>query len=162
MVLVRCPGGVEMDVDLAEGYGDQSEPVQAVFFLVSPLDDPGQHLRILAHIAERVDREDFMEAWLSASNQQELKEAILRDDRLLTLTLEDGTPSESLIGRALKDILLSEGTLIALVRRGHDVVIPRGATVLQRGDRLTIIGEPAGLRALEERFKQQASSPEVS
>ena len=151
-----------MDVDLAEGYGDQSEPVQAVFFLVSPLDDPGQHLRILAHIAERVDREDFMEAWLSATNQQELKAAILRDDRLLTLTLEDGTPSESLIGRALKDILLSEGTLIALVRRGHDVVIPRGATVLQRGDRLTIIGEPAGLRALEERFKQQASSPEVS
>ena len=162
MVLVRCPGGVEMDVDLAEGYGDRSEPVQAVFFLVSPLDDPGQHLRILAQIAERVDREDFMEAWLSASNQQELKEAILRDDRLLTLTLEPGTPSESLIGRALKDILLSEGTLIALVRRGHDVVIPRGATVLRRGDRLTIIGEPAGLRALEERFKQQPPSPEVS
>ena len=151
-----------MDVDLADGYGDQPEPVQAVFFLVSPVDDPGQHLRILAQIAERVDKEEFMEAWLSASNHQELKEAILRDDRLLTLTLEPGTPSESLMGRALKDILLTEGTLIALVRRGHDVVIPRGATVLQRGDRLTIIGEPTGLRALEKRFKQQARSAEAS
>ena len=73
-----------------------------------------------------------MYAWLSASNHQELKEAILRDDRLLTLTLKPGTPSESLMGRALKDIPLPEGTLIALVRRGSEVVIPRGATVKSR------------------------------
>ena len=154
MVLVRCPGGMAMDVDLAEGRDGQSEPVQAVFFLMSPLDDPGQHLRLLAQIAGRVDKEGFMAAWLSASNHQELKEAILRDDRLLALTLEPGTPSASLIGRALKDILLPEGTLIALVRRGPEVVIPRGATVLERGDRLTIIGEPAGLDTLGERFKE--------
>ena len=150
-----------MDVGPAERQYNQSEPVQAVFFLVSPLDNPGQHLRILAQIAGRVDKEDFMEAWLSAPNHQKLKEAILRDDRLLTLTLEAGTPSAILIGRSLKDILLPEGTLIALVRRGPDVVIPRGATELKRGDRLTIIGEPAGLDALGKRFKQQAQSPEL-
>ncbi|MEC9242905.1 MAG: amino acid permease, partial [Gemmatimonadota bacterium] len=161
LVLVRCPGGVEMGMDLTEGQHNQSEPVQAVFFLLSPLDNPGQHLRILAQIAGRVDKEDFMEAWLSAPNHQKLKEAILRDDRLLTLTLEAGTPSAILIGRSLKDILLPEGTLIALVRRGPDVVIPRGATELKRGDRLTIIGEPAGLDALGKRFKQQAQSPEL-
>ena len=158
MVLVRCPGGMEMDVDLAEGRDGQPEPVQAVFFLMSPLDDPGQHLRLLAQIAGRVDEEDFMEAWLSASDHQELKEAILRDDRLLALTLEPGTSSASLIGRALKDIPLPEGTLIALVRRGPEVVIPRGATVLERGDRLTIIGEPVGLGTLEERFKSPAQA----
>ena len=162
MVLVRCLGGITMDVELAKGRDGQFEPVQAVFFLMSPLDDPGQHLRILAQIAGRVDKEDFMEAWLSASNHQELKEAILRDDRLLTLTLEPGTPSATLIGRALKDIRLPEGTLIALVRRGPEVVIPRGATVLERGDRLTIIGEPTGLDALGERLKQQAPLPELS
>jgi len=156
MVLVRCPGGMKMDVELPGGPDGQPEPVQAAFFLMSPLDDPGLHLRILAQIAGRVDKEDFMDAWLSASNHQKLKEAILRDDRLLTLTLDPGAPSGTLIGRALKDILLPEGTLIALVRRGPEVVIPRGATVLERGDRLTIIGEPAGLIALGERFKQQA------
>ena len=161
MVLVRCLGGMKMDVELAEGRDGQFEPVQAVFFLMSPLDDAGRHLRILAQIAGRVDKEDFMESWLSASNHQELKEAILRDDRLLTLTLAPGTPSATLIGRALKDIVLPEGTLIALVRRGPEVVIPRGATVLEHGDRLTIIGEPAGLDALGGRFKQQALSPEL-
>ena len=158
MVLVRCPGGMEMDVDLAKGQDGRSEPIQAVFFLMSPLNDPGQHLRLLAQIAGRVDEGDFMEAWLSASDHQELKEAILRDDRLLALTLEPATPSAALIGRALKDIPLPEGTLIALVRRGPEVVIPRGATVLERGDRLTIIGEPVGLGALEERFKSPAQA----
>ena len=162
MVLVRCPGGMKMDVDLAEGRDGQSEPVQAVFFLMSPLDDPGQHLRLLAQIAGRVDKEGFMAAWLSASNHQKLKEAILRDERLLALTLELGTPSASLIGRALKDILLPEGTLIALVRRGPEVVIPRGATVLEHGDRLTIIGEPADLDTLGERFKEPGRSLELS
>ena len=162
MVLVRCPGGMKMDVEIAEGRHHESEPVQAVFFLVSPLDDPGRHLRLLAQIAGRVDKEGFMDAWLSASNHQELKEAVLRDDRLLTLTLKPGTPSESLMGRALKDIPLPEGTLIALVRRGSEVVIPRGATVLERGDRLTIIGEPAGLLALGERFARQTTSPGAS
>jgi APA family basic amino acid/polyamine antiporter len=162
MVLVRCPGGMKMDVEVADGRDHESEPVQAVFFLMSPLDDPGRHLRLLAQIAGRVDKEDFMDAWLSASNHQELKEAILRDDRLLTLTLKPGTPSEALMGRALRDIPLPEGTLIALVRRGPEVVIPRGATVLEEGDRLTIIGEPADLRALEERFERHATSPEVS
>ena len=161
MVLVRCRGGTKMDVDLAEGRDGQSEPVQAIFFLVSPLDDPGQHLRILAQIAGRVDKEDFMEAWLSASNHQELKEAILRDDRLLALTLVPDTPSAFLIGQALKDVPLPEGTLIALVRRGPEVVIPRGATVLQPGDRLTIIGEPAGLRILGERLRAQSPAPAV-
>jgi amino acid transporter/mannitol/fructose-specific phosphotransferase system IIA component (Ntr-type) len=153
MVLVRCPGGMEMDVEIDKGRDHESEPVQAVFFLMSPLNDPGRHLRLLAQIAGRVDKKDFMDAWLSASNHQELKEAILRDDRLLALTLKPGTPSESLIGRALKDIPLPEGTLIALVRRGPEMVIPRGATVLERGDRLTIIGEPADLRSLGETFR---------
>ena len=64
-----------------------------------------------------------------------------------------GTPSATLVGRALRDISLPEGTLIALVRRGPEVVIPRGATVLESGDRLTIIGEPVGLDSLGERFK---------
>jgi APA family basic amino acid/polyamine antiporter len=162
LVLVRCHGGTEMDVDFGESRERPSDPVQAMFFLVSPTGNPGLHLRILAQIAGRVDKEDFMEAWLSASDHQELKEAILRDDRLLALTLEPATPSASLIGRALKDVALPEGTLIALVRRGPQVVIPRGATVLERGDRLTIIGEPSGLHTLEKRFKAKAPPPAMS
>jgi mannitol/fructose-specific phosphotransferase system IIA component (Ntr-type) len=152
MVMVRCPVGTQIDVEIAGGGDPLSEPVRAVFFLISPLDDPGQHLRILAQIAGCVDKENFMKTWLSASNHQELKEAVLRDDRMLTLTLESGAASAPLVGRALKDIPMPDGTLIAMVRRGPEMVIPQGATVLEHGDRITIIGEPAGLGAMRQRF----------
>ena len=157
MVLVRCIDGIEMDadVDSAGTAQEQPEPVRAVFFLVSPEKNPGQHLRILAQIAGRVDKEDFMDAWLSASNHQELKEAVLRDERVLALTLEPDTPTASLIGLALKDLNMPEGTLIALVSRESEVIVPRGATVLEEGDRLTVIGEPAGLKILAQRFKRR-------
>ena len=161
MVLVRCVDGIEMDVDVDADFAGaaqkQPEPVRAVFFLVSPETNPGQHLRILAQIAGRVDKEDFMDAWLSASDHQELKEAVLRDERVLALTLEPDTPAASLIGLALKDLNMPEGTLIALVSRESDVIVPRGATVLEEGDRLTVIGEPDGLNILGQRFKRRQS-----
>jgi mannitol/fructose-specific phosphotransferase system IIA component (Ntr-type) len=158
MVLVRCPNGIRMDVDSSPPSSrEQPEPVQAVFFLVSPEADPGRHLRILAQIAGRVDREDFMEAWLSASNHQELKEAVLRDERVLALTLLPNTPAASLIGLALKEVEMPEGTLIALVNRASEVIIPRGATVLEEGDRLTVIGEPTGLKVFGHHFKRRPS-----
>ena len=161
MVLVRCVDGIEMDVDVDADFAGtaqkQPEPVRAVFFLVSPETNPGQHLRILAQIAGRVDKEDFMDAWLAASDHQELKEAVLRDERVLALTLEPDTPAASLIGLALKDLNMPEGTLIALVSRETDVIVPRGATVLEEGDRLTVIGEPDGLNILGQRFKRRQS-----
>ena len=160
MVLVRCIDGIEMDVDFAGPAQGQPEPVQAVFFLVSPEQNPGQHLRILAQIAGRVDEDDFMGAWLTASDHQELKEAVLRDERLLALTLKPGTPAASLIGLALKDVDMPEGTLIALVSRGSEAIVPRGATVLEEGDRLTVIGEPASLKILGRRFKHRQPQSE--
>ena len=99
-----------------------------------------------------------MAAWLAAANQQDLKEAVLRDDRLLTLTLEPGNAGASLIGLSLKEVHMPEGTLIALVRRGPEVIVPRGHTVLNKGDRLTIIGEPASLRTLDERLTDDLST----
>ncbi len=47
---------------------------------------------------------------------------------------------------------MPEGSLVALIRRQGEVLVPRGRTVLQEGDRLTIIGEPMGLATLAERY----------
>ena len=154
MVLVRCAGGINLDVEVEGVDLEESEPVRAIFFLVSPLENPGRHLRILAQIAGSVDQGDFMDAWLAASDQQELKEAVLRDDRLLTLTLEQDGTGTSLVGLSLREMQMPDDTLIALVRRGPNVIIPRGDTVLAVGDRLTIIGEPASLRIMSGRFKK--------
>ena len=47
---------------------------------------------------------------------------------------------------------MPKGSLVALIRRDGAVLIPRGDTVLREGDRLTIIGDPAAILELEERY----------
>jgi mannitol/fructose-specific phosphotransferase system IIA component (Ntr-type) len=153
IVLVRCRGGLQVEgVDEEMARQAAQVPIRAVFFLVSGEADPGRHLRILAQLAGRVEDPDFMPEWLDGRHEQDLKETLLRDDRFLSLRLESGTKSESLIGHALRQLDLPPGCLVALIRRYGSTIVPRGQTVLREGDRLTIIGEPAGLRQIAERY----------
>ncbi len=153
LVLVRCRGGLQVDMDDDEMVRQAAAvPIRAVFFLVSGEADPGRHLRILAHLAGRAESDDFVSEWQACRDEQELKETLLRDDRFLSLTLEVGTPGEALIGKALRELTMPPGSLVALIRRYGSTIVPRGQTVLREGDRLTIIGEPEGLNQLEERY----------
>ena len=153
LVVVRCAHPLRVDIgDEAMRRQAAQQPVHAVFLLVSGERDPGQHLRILAQIAGRIEDDGFIDEWLSVSDEQELKETVLRDDRFLALRLKSGDKTEPLIGKALRDLSMPEGSLVALIRRYGVTVVPRGRTVLREGDRLTIIGEPVGLRELDQRY----------
>jgi amino acid transporter/mannitol/fructose-specific phosphotransferase system IIA component (Ntr-type) len=155
MVLVRCRGGVEVDMEDEEMVRRAADsPIRAIFFVVSGETDPGRHLRILAQLAGRVEDEDFITDWLAGRDEQELKETLLRDDRFLSLKLMMGSKAEPLIGKALRELELPPGCLIALIRRYGETIVPRGRTVLREGDRLTIIGEPAGLRQLTLQYSE--------
>lgn len=152
MMVVRSRAGVRVDVTDVHGEHSPDDPVHALFFLVSPEEDPRQHLRILAQLAERVDDDGFMREWLAARNEQSLKEILLRDERFLRLRLTRGGPAEDWIGRALAELEMPEGALVALVRRRGHTLVPRGGTVLEAGDRLTILGEPEDLEELRRRL----------
>jgi basic amino acid/polyamine antiporter, APA family len=152
MVLVRSRPGVRVDVVDVHGEHSPDDPIHALFFLVSPEGDPRQHLRILAQLAERVDDDDFMCSWLAARNPQVLKEILLRDERFLSLRVRAEGGTAPLLGRALRDLAMPEGALVAMVRRRGEIIVPRGNTVLEEGDRLTIIGEPADVRDLKARW----------
>jgi mannitol/fructose-specific phosphotransferase system IIA component (Ntr-type) len=157
MVLVRCSGGVRVDTGDESLVRQASQvPIRAVFFLVSGESDPGRHLRILAQLAGRVDDDGFMDEWVADLDEQELKETLLRDDRFLSLRVETGSNTETLIGRALRELEMPEGSLVAMILRRGQPIVPRGGTVLEEGDRLTILGEPVGLQQLEERFGYSA------
>ena len=64
-----------------------------------------------------------------------------------------GTATSVLVGRALRDIQLAEGCLVAVIRRGGETIVPRGATVIDEGDWLTFIGSSRGIRDLRQRFE---------
>jgi basic amino acid/polyamine antiporter, APA family len=148
LALARVRNGVRF------GYAHDGgiEPPRAVFFLVSPESDPGQHLRTLAHIARRVDQDSFMPEWLRAEGEEQLRETLFRNERMLVLTLERKGSGSDLIGLKLRDVALPEGTLIAMIRRDDELVIPKGDTQLLNEDRLTVLGRPEGISALRNRY----------
>ena len=142
MVLVRCRTSIHIEV-LQEFDADAAtdEPIHAIFFLASPEDQPGQHLRILAQIAGRVDDDDYIQAWLAAASDQELKEILLRDEHYVSIKLLQGSPGEPMIGKALRELNIPRGCLVAMVRRAGRTFVPWGNTLLSEGDQLTVIGD---------------------
>ena len=152
MVLARSLHGITVDVGDQFSDEQHGERIHAVFFLVSPEDNPGQHLRLLAGIAGRADDDDFMDAWLASDDPADFREAVLRDERFMSLHLSEHGPSSGLVGAQLKHIRWPEGTLVALVRRGGAILVPSGGTTLRAGDRLSIVGDTEGIQAVRAQY----------
>ena len=153
MVMVHCQSGICVDLEDEIEELDLSEPVYAFFFLVSPKDDEGEHLRTLATLANRVDEKQFLVEWRAASNEQEVKESLLHHERYLTLHLLSGTNTEEFVDRAVSDLNLPAGVLVALIRRDDQIMVPNGRSTLEEGDRVTIIGNPAGIERIYELYR---------
>ncbi|MGJ3237597.1 MAG: amino acid permease [Anaerolineae bacterium] len=150
LVIIRIKEGLLINQD---AYDDTAKvTVYALFFLVSPDNNPGQHLRILAQLAKHIETERFTEDWLRASDAQELKEILLHDERVLTLWLNPDHPTESLIGKKLYEVDWRGDTLVAIIRRDGREIIPHGHTELFRGDRVTIIGSAQNIQWLFDEY----------
>ncbi|KAA3609831.1 MAG: amino acid permease [Calditrichaeota bacterium] len=157
IIMVRSKYGVVVNVDdNLPGKHIPADKINAFFFLISPEENPGQHLRILAQIASHVDDKRFIKRWLDAENEQDIKELMLRDDRFIRLLLRPSTKAEKLIGIPISKLSLPEGCLIALIHRSGEIIVPKGQIVLEVNDQLTIIGYPEGIQTLYEKFDVSA------
>ena len=158
LVVVRSRRGLKIDVGEAMPSSTTHRDVHAVFFLVSPAEDPALHLRILAQLAGCVEQEGFQEEWISARSHQALREVLLRDDRYLSLVLEPGSSAATLAGKKIRDIGFPTGSLVALVRRGSRTLVPSGSLELESGDRLTVIGDESGISLLKATYVDSPDS----
>ncbi len=59
----------------------------------------------------------------------------------------------ALAGRAVRDLHLSEGAVIALIARGSSMVVPHGPTVIEEGDRLFVIARDDIRQALDDALR---------
>ena len=153
LVLVRSsyPVHVPGDDPLTDVV-EEDKKVKTLFFLVSPESNPGQHLRILAQIAGRVDEDSFQQDWVQAADEQELKEVMLRNDRSLTVNVSDKEAASWRSSRVM-DLGLPGSCLVALVQRDGEVEFPRGSTRFRDGDRVTVIGEPEDIKTLRSQLR---------
>jgi len=148
MVLARCRQGVSGTETVNGEAASNLTGIRAVVFLVSPEASPGQHLRLLGHLATRVDDPGFLAAWDGARNEAELKASVLHDERSAHLKVGEGPLAGGWTGLAISEIDLPEGSLVALVQRGGEVLVPGGSTRLMAGDRLTVIGTAGAIAEL--------------
>ncbi|MEJ2615942.1 MAG: amino acid permease [Ignavibacteriaceae bacterium] len=154
MVIVRAKNGVHIKFkNPLTDFEEEEQVILAVFFLVSPEKDPTQHLRILAQIAGRVEDDSFEEEWTSAKDEQELKEALIHEDRCLSLSINRENETVSLIDKSFKEIKFPRGCLVAMLRRQGQTIIPTGSTIIMEGDRLTIIGDPKSMTELKKEYE---------
>jgi len=153
LVMVHCQSGICVEFE-DDDEVVHTEPVYAFFFLLSPKTDQSQHLRTQATLANRTDEESFLIEWRAASNEQELKETLLHHERYVSLHLLSGTSTEDFIGQRVADLNIPAGNLVALVRRNGQIHIPNGSTALSEGDRITVIGDPAGINRLYELYQR--------
>jgi APA family basic amino acid/polyamine antiporter len=155
MVLVRSRQGVCMPIYNSLTHEEEAEArIQSVFFLVSPENNPTQHLRILARIAERVDEDSFAVEWDRARNEQDLRACLLHDDHFVSLSVHAYSSSGTMINKPLRSVGLPKGCLVAMLSRQGRSFVPNGDTVLEEGDRLTIVGEKRGLAALKSIYQE--------
>lgn len=146
LVMVRCQAGASAPADAGA-----DAPI-ALFLVLGGRDSAGTVLRSLAQLAAHAESPVFAREWLAARDEAELKEALLRDERFLSLWVRPGTPAEQLTGRPLRDLELPSGALVALIRRDGQTLIPDGDASLEPDDRLTIVGEPAAIDELARRY----------
>ncbi len=162
MVLVRTRRDIRVVTGDALGHPSVADKVHAVFFLVSPKEDPAQHLRMLAQLASRVDQPDFMSEWLGAENEVQLREVFMRNERYMSIRIRKDHASEALAGLALRDAPLPDQCLVAAIRRTGQTLTPKGTTHFELGDRVLVIGEPEAIEGLYSRFGEHPSTQSPS
>ncbi|MBD3274219.1 MAG: amino acid permease [Candidatus Marinimicrobia bacterium] len=128
---------------------ESAEPVYALFILISPMDDPGQHLRFLAELANRSEGIDFHDEWRKLSDDDAIRNLFVRSGEVSEIPVM-GT---SLTGKRIQDMQMHSSCLVALIRREGQTIIPHGDTVLQENDILTIVGEEAAIDELTKKYQ---------
>lgn len=148
VALIRLQKGLD-----TESIKNEDNKIHCLIYLVSSTEKSGQHLRILAHLAEMIDIHDFKKRWLEAKDEAELREILLRDERFINITLKKGSKSEKIIGKQVKELdeMLPGESLITIIKRDGDLIFPHGNTELKENDELSIIGEKEDIDEIKKR-----------
>lgn len=153
LVLVRCTSGVTIDIfNPLTHEAEEKQTVHGLFFLVSPENNPTQHLRILAKIAGRLDDDDFQSKWETAKDEHEIKDSLLFDEEFISFVIKSDNKTSTLIGAQIKDIQIPSGCLITTIRRAGQTIVPKGNIMLDELDRLLIMGDIEGIKELRQKF----------
>ena len=125
-----------------------SEAIYAVLVLVGPKEDPRRHLRFLAELANRAEVIDFTGEWRNLENPDEIRARFIRSGEVAEVTLVN----RDFVGLKIRDVGMHKRCLVAFITRDENMIVPHGDTVLELGDRLTLVGEAEAIVQMCRRF----------
>ncbi|MDX1639806.1 MAG: amino acid permease, partial [Balneolaceae bacterium] len=153
LYIVRIREGMVLDdkylAAASRNHEGTENRLYAIFFLISSEKRSTQHLRFLAHIAEMIDQENFLERWNEASDEGDLREILLRDERFINLEIRADNHTRHMIGKKIRDISLPGESLVAIIKQQGNITIPHGNTVVHESDELSIIGETEDIEQIK-------------
>lgn len=150
--LVRLRNGLDLQeetFDTIRKDDDKNGKIHAMIYLISSKKKSGQHLRILAHLAEMIDSFDFYDRWIHAQDEAQLREILLRDERFINIHLRQKDITKSMIDKQVKDLELPGESLITIIKREGKIIFPHGTTTLKENDELSIIGDKSDIKELK-------------
>lgn len=157
VALVRVKDGLDFeDINLEKNQKDMDDKLVSLIYLMSSTKKSGQHLRILAHLAEMIDTVDFKERWLQAEDETDLREILLRDERFIKIEVKRDNTTNSMIDKYVKDLDLPGKTLITVIKREGKIIYAHGNTKLRENDELSIIGEKEDIDQLRDMIKNDS------
>ncbi len=121
-----------------------------LMFLLAPTKPVGLDLRIVGHLAEVVQDENFEASWLAAKSDRHMNEVLMRDDHFMHGPLEDFPGLLKQAGQKIADINLPASCHIVMLERYGQIIVPALETELRTSDEVAIIGEPIDLKNLRE------------
>ena len=127
-----------------------AENVHTLMYMVMPQEPAGLDLRVVGHLAEMAQAEDFEKRWLAARNEQEINRVLMRDDHYLHEPIAEIPALKNAAGTRLEAIDLPGSCQIVMVERDGNAILSRPDLELEAGDRVSVLGEPEDLRALFE------------
>lgn len=134
LVIVHSEDGIDLT--------QAGEKVYAVLVLISPSGRPRQHLRFLAELAKRSEQIDFSGAWRKLSDADHIRQAFFHSDDHVEVVY----PDAKFHGQHIGELDISRDCLIAMIKRNGELIVPHGDTILQNGDKLTIVGKEKAVK----------------
>ncbi len=143
LVIVHSSEGLHIE--------ESEESIYALFILIGPKEDPRQHLRFLAELANRAEDIDFSgDDWRDLRDETMIRSQFIRSGEVAEVRIE----SPELIGKRIRDVQIHQNCLVAFIDRKGEMVVPHGHTVLKKGDTLTIIGAEEAVQETLKAFEQ--------
>lgn len=146
MLAVHSIDGINFNIKKEE------KKAHAIIFLVTPKSSPILHMRIIGHLAELIEAEEFLNRWKNAKNEKAMKQVLLTDERFIHIRLIEHTKAEDWIGKKIMELKLPGECLITIIERDGEIIIPKGKTILESGDILSILGYPKNIIELKQQL----------